>query len=95
MMIGLADPGFDRRRHVPIELVERRPARSPRQCVVTRGSGDRLLSSISIGIGAGVIAYVLIKMVRGRFREVHPIMYGVAVLFVLYFLRGVLEDWLL
>jgi AGZA family xanthine/uracil permease-like MFS transporter len=51
--------------------------------------------SISNGLGGGIITYVLIKMVRGKFREVHPIMYGIAVLFLVYFLRGVLEGWLL
>jgi hypothetical protein len=34
------------------------------------------------------------KLARGRFRDVHPLLYGVAALFVVYFLRGVLEDWL-
>jgi AGZA family xanthine/uracil permease-like MFS transporter len=48
--------------------------------------------SISNGIGAGVIAFVLLKAVRGKFREIHPLLYGVAALFVLYFLRGVLEQ---
>ena len=38
--------------------------------------------SISNGMGAGIIAYVVIKAVRGRAREVHPLLYGVAVLFV-------------
>jgi AGZA family xanthine/uracil permease-like MFS transporter len=47
--------------------------------------------SISNGIGAGVISYVVIKLAVGRSREIHPILYGVAVLFVLYFLRGPLE----
>ncbi|GIE98313.1 NCS2 family permease [Paractinoplanes rishiriensis] len=51
--------------------------------------------SISNGIGAGVIAYVLLKLTTGRAREIHPILYGVAVLFVLYFLRGPLESWIL
>jgi AGZA family xanthine/uracil permease-like MFS transporter len=51
--------------------------------------------SISNGIGAGVIAYVLLKVATGRSRDVHPILYGVAVLFVLYFLRGPLEAWIL
>lgn len=50
--------------------------------------------SISNGIGAGVIAYVVLKVARGRFREVHPLLYGVALLFVLYFLRGPLETLL-
>jgi adenine/guanine/hypoxanthine permease len=47
--------------------------------------------SISNGIGAGVIAYVMVKLVRGKVREVHPLLYGIALLFVLYFLRGPLE----
>ncbi|PZM93446.1 MAG: permease, partial [Actinobacteria bacterium] len=48
--------------------------------------------SISNGIGAGVISYVLLKLVRGKAREVRPLMYLVAVLFVLYFARGPLES---
>jgi AGZA family xanthine/uracil permease-like MFS transporter len=51
--------------------------------------------SISNGIGAGVISYVVLKVATGRSRDVHPILYGVAVLFVLYFLRGPLESWIL
>ncbi|MGK5680425.1 NCS2 family permease [Actinoplanes sp. URMC 104] len=51
--------------------------------------------SISNGIGAGIISYVILKAATGRAREVHPILYGVAVLFVLYFLRGPLEAWIL
>jgi AGZA family xanthine/uracil permease-like MFS transporter len=51
--------------------------------------------SISNGLGGGIIAYVVIKMALGKFREVHPILYGVAALFVIYFLRGVLEGWLI
>jgi adenine/guanine/hypoxanthine permease len=47
--------------------------------------------SISNGIGAGVIAYVVVKLVRGKVREVHPLLYAVALLFLLYFLRGPLE----
>jgi AGZA family xanthine/uracil permease-like MFS transporter len=48
--------------------------------------------SISNGIGAGIIAYVLLKLFNGKAREVHPLLYGVAVLFVLFFLRGPLEN---
>ena len=47
--------------------------------------------SISNGIGAGIISYVVIKVAAGKPREVHPLLYGVAVLFVVYFLRGPLE----
>ena len=41
--------------------------------------------SISVGIGAGFIAYTLIKVVRGKARSVHPLMWVVSGLFVLYF----------
>jgi AGZA family xanthine/uracil permease-like MFS transporter len=41
--------------------------------------------SISAGIGAGFVSYVLVKAVRGKARQVHPLMWGVAVLFVVYF----------
>jgi AGZA family xanthine/uracil permease-like MFS transporter len=51
--------------------------------------------SISNGIGAGVITYVVLKVAVGKARAVHPLLYGVAVLFVLYFLRGPLEAVLL
>ena len=40
----------------------------------------------AVGIGAGFLAYVVIKLVRGKAREVHPLMWVVALLFVLYFL---------
>ncbi|HKO32845.1 MAG TPA: NCS2 family permease, partial [Candidatus Limnocylindria bacterium] len=48
--------------------------------------------SISNGIGAGVISYVVIKLALGKPRQVHPLLYVVAALFVLYFLRGPLES---
>jgi AGZA family xanthine/uracil permease-like MFS transporter len=41
--------------------------------------------SITAGIGAGFVAYVLIKVVRGKSKEVHPLMWLVSGLFVLYF----------
>ncbi len=41
--------------------------------------------SISVGIGAGFIAYVLIKLVRGKVSGVHPLMWVVSALFVVYF----------
>jgi adenine/guanine/hypoxanthine permease len=48
--------------------------------------------SISNGIGAGVISYVVLKVAAGKAREVHPLLYAVAVLFVVYFLRGPVES---
>ncbi|MCD6640579.1 MAG: NCS2 family permease [Nocardioides sp.] len=50
--------------------------------------------SISAGIGAGFLAYVFIKVVRGKGREVHPLMWLVAVLFVLYFAISPISAWL-
>ena len=41
--------------------------------------------SITNGIGAGFIAYCFIKLCRGKGRDVHPMMYGAAAAFVVYF----------
>ncbi|GAA5026995.1 NCS2 family permease [Actinopolymorpha pittospori] len=41
--------------------------------------------SISVGIGAGFVTYVLLKVARGKAREVHPLLWIVAALFVVYF----------
>ncbi len=41
--------------------------------------------SITVGIGAGFVAFVLIKVVRGKVAEIHPMMWGTAALFVVYF----------
>ena len=43
--------------------------------------------NITVGIGAGFIAFVLIKVVRGKIGEVHALMWLVAALFV-----GLLRD---
>ncbi|MFV2101886.1 NCS2 family permease [Micromonospora sp. LOL_024] len=47
--------------------------------------------SISNGIGAGLIVYVVVKLAKGKSREIHPLLYAVASLFVVYFLRGPIE----
>lgn len=44
--------------------------------------------SIANGIGAGFITYVLIKVIKGKTREVHPLLWVVAALFVIYFALG-------
>ena len=46
--------------------------------------------SITVGIGAGFIAYALIKIIRGKAKEVHTLLYVVAAAFVLYFGQGVI-----
>ena len=48
--------------------------------------------SITTGIGAGFIAYTVIKLIRGKGKDVHPLMYGVAAAFVLYFAQGIITS---
>ncbi|MCW2795309.1 NCS2 family permease [Nocardioides sp.] len=50
--------------------------------------------SISVGIGAGFLAYVLIKVVRGKFAEIHPLLWVVAASFAIYFAISPITDWL-
>jgi len=45
--------------------------------------------SITNGIGAGFITYVFIKLARGKANEVHPLMWGIAIAFLLYFAQNV------
>jgi len=50
--------------------------------------------SITVGIGAGFLAYVLLKLVRGKVAQIHPLMWVVAALFVIYFAINPITDWL-
>ncbi len=50
--------------------------------------------SITVGIGAGFISYTLIKLVRGKARQVHPLMWVVAVAFAIYFAQGAISSLL-
>jgi AGZA family xanthine/uracil permease-like MFS transporter len=50
--------------------------------------------SITAGIGAGFVTYVIIKAIRGRARDVHPLMWVVAALFVIYFALDPIEQLL-
>jgi len=50
--------------------------------------------SITAGIGAGFIAYVVIKAVKGKLAEIHALMWIVAALFVVYFSIDPLTRWL-
>jgi AGZA family xanthine/uracil permease-like MFS transporter len=49
-----------------------------------------LTFSITVGIGAGFVMYVLLKVVKGKMQEVHPLMWVVAVAFLIYFGQAVL-----
>jgi len=50
--------------------------------------------SITVGIGAGFLAYVVIKLVKGKVSAVHPLLYVVAALFVFYFAIHPITDWI-
>ncbi|MFZ0158021.1 MAG: NCS2 family permease [Kineosporiaceae bacterium] len=41
--------------------------------------------SITAGIGAGFVSWVLLKVMRGKLSEIHPLMWVTSALFVLYF----------
>ncbi len=41
--------------------------------------------SITVGIGAGFVVYTLIKVVRGKALAIHPLLWAVSALFVVYF----------
>jgi AGZA family xanthine/uracil permease-like MFS transporter len=53
-------------------------------------AGIPLTFSIAAGIGLGVFGYVLSMAALRRVREVHPLMWGIALLFVAYYA----SDWL-
>lgn len=50
--------------------------------------------SIANGLGAGFIAFVLIRTFQGRARDIHPLMWAVAAAFVLFFGIGPIEQLL-
>ena len=45
--------------------------------------------SITNGVGAGFISYTVIQILRGRWRDVHPLMFLVSIIFGWYFFHGV------
>ncbi|NLI30169.1 MAG: NCS2 family permease, partial [Nitrospiraceae bacterium] len=48
--------------------------------------GIPMTYSISHGVGIGFITYMLIRLMSGRWRELHPFMYVVSMAFLLGFL---------
>jgi AGZA family xanthine/uracil permease-like MFS transporter len=50
--------------------------------------------SITAGIGAGFIAYVVIKVVKGKAAAVHPLLWVIGVLFVVYFAIDPITRWI-
>ena len=47
-----------------------------------------LTYDITIGIGAGFITWVVIKLARGKLAEIHPLMWVISAMFVVYFLQA-------
>jgi AGZA family xanthine/uracil permease-like MFS transporter len=50
--------------------------------------------SITVGIGAGFLAFVILKLVRGKLAEIHLLMWIIAALFVAYFAIHPITAWL-
>jgi AGZA family xanthine/uracil permease-like MFS transporter len=51
-----------------------------------------LTYDITVGIGAGFITWVLLKVVRGKAAEVHPLMWVVSIAFVVYFANNWIQS---
>jgi adenine/guanine/hypoxanthine permease len=50
--------------------------------------------NISVGIGAGFVSHVAIRIIQGRRREVHPLLLLVSGLFMVYFLSSPINIWI-
>uniref|UniRef100_UPI003D903323 NCS2 family permease n=1 Tax=Gordonia sp. B7-2 TaxID=3420932 RepID=UPI003D903323 len=50
--------------------------------------------SIANGIGVGFISWVVMATAAGRARSVHPLMWGIAAIFIAYFARAPISDLL-
>ncbi|MGO1561435.1 MAG: NCS2 family permease [Actinomycetaceae bacterium] len=50
--------------------------------------------SITVGIGAGAISYVILMAATRQAKKVHPLMWGVALAFVVYFALGPIQSLL-
>jgi AGZA family xanthine/uracil permease-like MFS transporter len=49
--------------------------------------------NISVGIGIGILSHVIIRLVQGRSKEIHYLLYIVSVLFVIYFMQSPINIW--
>ena len=49
--------------------------------------------SISVGIGAGFVSHVVIRLVQGRRKDLHPLLLLVGALFMVYFLSSPINTW--
>lgn len=49
--------------------------------------------NISVGIGAGFVSHVVVRLLQGRRKEVHPLLLLVSGLFMIYFLSSPINTW--
>jgi AGZA family xanthine/uracil permease-like MFS transporter len=49
--------------------------------------------NISVGIGAGFVSFVVIRLMQGRRKDIHPLLFLVAGLFMIYFLSSPINTW--
>jgi len=50
--------------------------------------------NITVGIGAGFVTHVVIRAFQGRSKEVHPLLWIVTGLFMVYFLSSPINTWI-
>jgi AGZA family xanthine/uracil permease-like MFS transporter len=49
--------------------------------------------NIAVGIGAGFVSHVVIRLVQGKIKDVHPLLLLVSGLFMIYFLSSPINTW--
>ena len=50
--------------------------------------------SITVGMGLGFLAYLVVKTVKGKIREINPLLWVIGVLFLVYFMQGLIMQWI-
>ncbi len=53
-----------------------------------------LTYDITVGIGAGFISWVLLKVIKGKLGEIHPLMWVVAAGFLIFFLQDYISTYI-
>ncbi len=53
-----------------------------------------LTFSITVGIGAAFLTHVIVKIVRGKLTEIHPLLWAVAIAFAVYFLQNWINGYI-
>jgi AGZA family xanthine/uracil permease-like MFS transporter len=53
-----------------------------------------LTYDITVGIGAGFITWILIKLAKGKMSDIHPLMWVVGIAFVIFFLQNWINGYL-